>query len=53
VVAVQFKPGIADDEFTEVVSGPLREGDEVVIDVVGGPQRPSATSSRGRGPRFF
>jgi hypothetical protein len=41
-----------------VLSGALREGDEVVIDVVGGPQRSTGApaqpgSTRGRGPRFF
>jgi len=58
VAAVRFKPGLADDEYTEIAAGPLNEGDEVVIDVMGGPQKsgssPSSSSpTRGRGPRFF
>jgi HlyD family secretion protein len=57
VVAVRFKPGIADDEFTEVAAGALHEGDEIVIDVSGGPQQapagPVGGGNRGRGPRFF
>jgi HlyD family secretion protein len=59
VVAVRFKPGISDDEFTEVrEGGGLHEGDEVVVEAVGGNQTPGAAASpsssqRGRGPRFF
>jgi hypothetical protein len=56
VAVVRFRAGISDDEFTEMLGGPLKEGDEVVIDVAGGPQRPGSapsSSSRGRGPRFF
>ncbi len=58
VSLVRFKAGISDDEYTEVLSGPLHEGDEVVIDVVGGPQKaPSGATTpgqtRGRGPRLF
>jgi HlyD family secretion protein len=56
VAAVRFRPGIADDEFTEVREGSaLHEGDEVVIDVAGGPQgaAPAGGGQRGRGPRLF
>jgi HlyD family secretion protein len=58
LAAVRFRPGIADDEYTEILSGGLHEGDEVVLDVVGGPQRSAGaasapSSTRGRGPRFF
>jgi HlyD family secretion protein len=59
VAAIRFRPGISDDEFTEVVSGDLHEGDEVVTDVIGGPQSSGASSgppgagARGRGPRLF
>jgi HlyD family secretion protein len=58
VAAVRFRPGIADDEFTEILAGDVKEGDDVVIDAVGGPQSSSSSSSpgsatRGRGPRFF
>ena len=46
---------VFDDEYTEIASGPLKEGDEVVIDATGGPQRSGAANNpmRGRGPRFF
>ncbi|HET6281876.1 MAG TPA: efflux RND transporter periplasmic adaptor subunit [Polyangia bacterium] len=56
VAAMRFKPGIADDEYTEVASGPLKEGDEIVTDLAGGAARPPSSgggSTRGRGPRFF
>jgi HlyD family secretion protein len=54
VAAVRFKPGIADDEFTEVREGALREGDEVVVDIAGAGQSSGASSAaRSRGPRFF
>jgi HlyD family secretion protein len=58
VAAVRFKPGIADDEFTEIAAGNLHEGDEVVVDASGGsqpaaPGGPMGGGNRGRGPRFF
>jgi HlyD family secretion protein len=57
VAAVRFKPGIADDEYTEIAAGNLHEGDEVVVDASGGPQQapagPMGGGNRGRGPRFF
>jgi HlyD family secretion protein len=62
VVTIQFRPGIADDEYTEVLgSRMLREGDEVVVDASGGAQSGSAPrptqmpgmGGRGRGPRLF
>jgi HlyD family secretion protein len=60
VSVVRFKPGISDDEFTEIVGGNLKEGDEVVLDASGGGQ-PSGPPGGGmggggknsRGPRFF
>jgi multidrug efflux pump subunit AcrA (membrane-fusion protein) len=61
VSVVRFKPGISDDEFTEIVGGNLKEGDEVVLDATGGSQ-PSSPPGGGmggggknssRGPRFF
>jgi len=53
-----FQPGISDDEYTEVAGGGLAVGDEVVIDVTGGPQRaaPAAGAAGGanrRPPRLF
>ncbi len=55
IVVMSFKPGIADDQFTEVLAGALAEGQDVIIDAAGGAQRgaPSANPMRGRGPRFF
>lgn len=65
VITVPFRPGISDDQYTEVLFGPLVQGDEVVVDAEGGAyqqqDRPASSSSssrsmRGgssRGPRFF
>ncbi|HEY0710881.1 MAG TPA: efflux RND transporter periplasmic adaptor subunit, partial [Polyangia bacterium] len=61
VAAVPFRPGIADDQYVEIVRGPLKEGDELVIEASGGgvpaaAQRPSGPQNqmnRNRGPRFF
>jgi hypothetical protein len=59
VNTVRFRPGIADDEFTEVLTGGLQEGDEVVVEATGGNQSapPSGglpgSGQRGRGPRFY
>jgi HlyD family secretion protein len=59
VAPVAFKSGISDDEFTEVASGELRPGDEVVLDIVGGPARAAGSSGsmmgggRQRAPRMF
>jgi HlyD family secretion protein len=58
VAAVRFRPGIADDEFTEIIAGNLHEGDEVVIEATGGnqgaaPAGAGAGGNRSRGPRFY
>ena len=58
VVPVTFKAGISDDEFTEIVGSDLKAGDEVVLDVVGGPARPAGASGAPAGgsrraPRMF
>ncbi len=59
VVAVSFKAGIADDNFTEVVGGSLAAGDEVVIEASGGkipaaaPRPTQQPMGGGRGPRMF
>jgi HlyD family secretion protein len=60
VAPVAFKSGISDDEFTEVAAGELRAGDEVVLDIVGGPGRQAASSgsllgggANRRAPRMF
>ncbi|MES1171659.1 MAG: efflux RND transporter periplasmic adaptor subunit [Bacteroidota bacterium] len=59
VAAVTFRPGISDDEFTEVAGGELRAGDEVVLEVTGGSARRApaagapASSGGRRAPRMF
>jgi HlyD family secretion protein len=64
VVSMRFRPGIADDEFTEVLGGRLSEGDEVVVDATGGSVQSTSSAprgnvpgmgggGRGRGPRLF
>ncbi|HVZ72041.1 MAG TPA: efflux RND transporter periplasmic adaptor subunit [Polyangia bacterium] len=60
VNAVRFRPGIADDEFTEIVQGHLQEGDEVVIEAIGGGAggppsggAPGGQNRRPGGPRMF
>ncbi len=62
LLALPFRPGIADDQFTEILRGPLKEGDEIVIEASGpglqqAPQRqqqPPGGANRSRGgPRFF
>lgn len=62
VVVIPFRPGIADDEYTEVLRGPLDEGDEIVTEATGpaldqapdrSQQNPRGGGRRGRGPRFF
>jgi HlyD family secretion protein len=62
VLTVPFRPGISDDEFTEVMGGPLNVGDDVITDSIGGNSSgPSPAAqrgmggggARGRGPRLF
>ena len=63
VVAIPFRPGITDDEYTEVLRGPLEEDDEIVIEASGpaleqAPDRSQQNQQRGgrrmgRGPRFL
>jgi HlyD family secretion protein len=57
VSTVRFRPGIADDEYTEVLAGGLKEGDEVVLEASGGNLGAAPPTSgggqRGRGPRMF
>ena len=61
VSAVSFKTGISDDEFTEITETPgLAAGDDVVLDVIGGPQRSGSGSANrpsgggnARPPRVF
>jgi HlyD family secretion protein len=60
VTMVRFKPGISDDEFTEVLGDGLREGDEIILDGQGGAMSRSDSSAKGgaapakgRAPRFF
>jgi hypothetical protein len=59
VLAVPFRPGISDEQYTEVLRGPLKEGDQLVTEATGpglqqAPARPtSPMGGRNRGPRFF
>jgi HlyD family secretion protein len=60
VSLVRFRPGISDDEYTEVLAGGLKEGDEVVLEASGGSQGaapsgglPGSSGQRSRGPRMF
>jgi HlyD family secretion protein len=58
VVPVAFKAGISDDEFTEIAGGDLKAGDEVVLDVMGGPRStgqspPGGPGGGRRAPRMF
>jgi HlyD family secretion protein len=60
VVAVPFRPGISDEQYTEVLRGTLKEGDQLVTEATGpGLQQPAARPAnpmmggRNRGPRFF
>ncbi|HET7720703.1 MAG TPA: efflux RND transporter periplasmic adaptor subunit, partial [Acidimicrobiales bacterium] len=62
VVSIRFRPGIADDEYTEVLGGRLNAGDEVVVDATGGNVQSTSAAPgggrgmgggmRGRGPRL-
>jgi HlyD family secretion protein len=40
--ALTLSVGIADDSFTEVLSGDLREGQEVITGILAGAKRPSS-----------
>jgi HlyD family secretion protein len=57
--AVRFKPGLFDDEYTEVLGDVLAEGEAIVLDGEGGAlSRPAGASAppsgpRSRGPRFY
>jgi HlyD family secretion protein len=60
VAPVTFKSGISDDEYTEVGAGDLHQGDEVVLEVMGGPGRSAAApgsplggGARRGSPRMF
>jgi HlyD family secretion protein len=59
VNTVRFRPGIADDEYTEVLAGGLHEGDEVVVEATGGSQPASPAGGifgggqQRRGPRMY
>ena len=57
VEPLRFKAGVADDEYTEVREGSLKEGDQIVIEASGGAMNSAGpkgqSSTRGRGPRMF
>lgn len=49
LVEVAIEPGLTDGSFTQVRSGELKEGDNVVIEQLGGARPPASAA---RGPRF-
>jgi HlyD family secretion protein len=52
-VAVSVKTGIGNNVSIELVEGPLREGDEVVVEQIGGENKKKAAGMGGAmGPRF-
>lgn len=52
-VAVPVKTGIANNDSIELVSGELREGDEIIIEQIGGDtKKKSGMSGSPMGPRF-
>lgn len=51
LVEAPIEPGLTDGKFTELRSGELREGEEIVIEQIGG-ARPAAAATAPRGPRF-
>jgi HlyD family secretion protein len=50
--AVQIKTGIANNSSVELVEGDLKEGDEVIIEQVGGDSKRKSAGMGGMGPRF-
>jgi HlyD family secretion protein len=48
---LRVKLGISDGNYTEIVSGDLKEGQEVIVESLGKTQQQE--TPRGRGPRFF
>jgi HlyD family secretion protein len=42
---VEITAGISDGSFTEVLSGPLKEGQEVIVEVMGSNSKGGATSA--------
>jgi HlyD family secretion protein len=49
-LAIEIEPGLTDGQFTVVRSGELREGDEVILEQIGG--RPIPMARRGGPPGF-
>jgi len=47
---VRVAAGISDGSFTEIISGPLKEGQEVIVAALGQNDKPQQAS---QGPRFF
>jgi HlyD family secretion protein len=50
--AVVIRVGLTDGTFTEVVSGELQEGDEVILGVQSGPSKARSGQAQSKGPRF-
>jgi len=53
VRALTIQTGISDANFTEIVSGPLKEGDQVVVAAVLPGEKAAEVPARGRGMRGF
>jgi HlyD family secretion protein len=52
-VPVSVRTGLSDGASTEIVEGPLKEGDEVVLGVEASNAAPAAAKKAGGGPRMF
>jgi hypothetical protein len=50
---VEIRPGISDGRFTEVVSGSIKEGDDVVVGLVTAKADVGARPAAGGGRRPF
>jgi HlyD family secretion protein len=51
-VALAVKTGMADNSGYEMLEGALKEGDEVIVEQMGGTAKKKASSSSPMGPRF-
>jgi len=50
---VQIKTGISDGQFTELLSGEVKEGDNVIVQLIGPNKSKGTTTSQQIGPRLF
>jgi len=49
-VPVEITAGISDGNFTEVLSGPLKEGQEIIMEAIGGNEKSGTASSQSTPP---